>query len=68
MGIYIGKEKVIHYHNPTHGKDKGILGKTGALTLVAIAIVTTAVGAKKVSEKNSGIKRQERRVDLSYAR
>ena len=34
MGIYIGKGKVIHYHNPKLGKKagKGILGK-GAATI-----------------------------------
>ncbi|HNS79562.1 MAG TPA: hypothetical protein PKM17_13015 [Syntrophorhabdus sp.] len=30
MGVYISRNKVIHYHNPTPGKDKGILGKSGA--------------------------------------
>jgi hypothetical protein len=34
MGIYIGNDKVIHYHNPGRGKkaDKGIMGK-GAATI-----------------------------------
>ncbi len=32
MGVYIGKGKVIHYHNPKLGKsaNKGIFGKGGA--------------------------------------
>ncbi len=33
MGIYIGNNQVIDYHNPDNGKkkaDKGILGKSGA--------------------------------------
>jgi hypothetical protein len=32
MGIYVGNNKVIHYHNPGRGKkaDKGIFGKGGA--------------------------------------
>ena len=32
MGIYIGNNQVIHFHNPElgHGVDKGIFGKNGA--------------------------------------